>query len=178
MKLNANILRDYKPTLGDLSKVVRRNIYIIVDNVLDTYNVGAIFRLADAVGAGSVYLCGNTSTPPYHKIHKASVGTWKWVPWEYTKTARDAVLDIKNQIANIKIIAIEQSDKSIPYTKADYSLPVAFIIGNETEGVSPSVLAMADSVIEIPMLGINKSLNVMASLAIILYKAVEFLERK
>lgn len=173
MKLDAGILREYKPSENDLSKITRRGIYIIVDNVLDTYNVGAIFRLADAVGATRVYLCGNTSTPPYHKIHKASVGTWKWVPWEYVKTAREAVLKSKMQNPKCKIIAVEQSPKSIPYTQADYTLPVALVIGNETSGVSKEVLDMADTIIEIPMHGINKSLNVMASLAIILYKVIE-----
>ena len=172
-RLNAKELRDSEPTEEDLVRVVRREIYIIVDDVLDTYNIGAIFRLADSVGASCVYLCGQTETPPYHKIQKASVGTWKWVPWKYSKTAEEAVLQVKSQKSKVKIIAVEQSGKSISYTKADYSLPVALIVGNETEGISPEVLALADQVVEIPMYGVNRSLNVMASLAIVLYKVVE-----
>lgn len=172
MKLAANELRVSQPTQADLAKIKRREIYIILDNVLDTYNIGSIFRLADAVAAKGVYLCGQTETPPYHRISKAAVGTEKWVPWQYERTAKDAVLKIKNQMSNIKIIAIEQTPKSIDFRKANYELPIAFIVGHETEGVSKEALAMADQIVEIPMLGVNSSLNVMVSLAIVLYRTL------
>lgn len=88
-KLGAQQLREYIPTDADLKKIKanRQDIYIILDNVLDTYNVGAIFRLADAVGAKRVYLCGDTETPPNSRIKKASVSTWQWIDWEYASTA-------------------------------------------------------------------------------------------
>lgn len=173
LKLNAKELRDSKPIPQDLKKIKRNPITIIIDNVLDTYNIGAIFRLADAVSAEKVYLCGSCETPPYHKIQKASVGTWQWIPWEYSKTAKEAVLKVKRQISNVTVIAIEQHPKSIPYTKIDYNFPIALIVGHETTGVSKEALKLADHIAEIPMFGVNKSLNVMVSLAIILYKAME-----
>ena len=85
MKLNAKELRVTKPTDEQLSNIKRRPIYIILDNVLDTYNVGSIFRLADAVAAQEVILCGQTESPPNSRIHKAAVGTETWVPWRYFK---------------------------------------------------------------------------------------------
>lgn len=173
IKLNAKKLRVSQPTEEDLKKIKRNPIYIIVDNVLDTYNIGAIFRLADSVAAEKVYLCGKTETPPYHRIQKASVGTWQWVPWQYVKTAKEAVLKLKMQNEKCKIVAIEQHKKSVPYTKIDYTFPLAFILGHESEGVSKEALGMADYIAEIPMFGVNKSLNVMVSLAIVLYKAME-----
>ena len=173
MRLGAKELRKSEPTRSDLVKIKRREIYIICDNILDTYNTGSIFRLADAVAAKKVYLCGKTVTPPYHRITKAAVGTDKWVPWQYASTAGEAVSSIKYLVTGIKIIAIEQSAKSVDYRRVDYSLPLAFIVGNETEGVSKEALKLADTIVEIPMFGVNKSLNVMVSLAIVLYKAVE-----
>ena len=101
--LNAQQLRDLEPSVKDLKELKRNPIYIIIDNVLDTYNVGAIFRLADAVAASGVYLVGQTAMPTDekvgHKIHKASVGVWKWVPWQYAPTVSDAIakIKIKNQ---------------------------------------------------------------------------------
>ncbi|MDP3973211.1 MAG: TrmH family RNA methyltransferase [Candidatus Daviesbacteria bacterium] len=152
--------------------VKKQEIYIVLDNVLDTYNIGSIFRLADAVAAKKIYLCGETETPPNHRIKKASINTTEWVEWEYASTAVEAISNIKFQIPNIQIIAIEQSSKSIPYDKFEYKMPICLIVGHESEGVSPEVLKMADEVVELPMFGVNKSLNVMVSLGIVLYRIV------
>ena len=73
------------------------------------------------------------------------------------------------ETAEVKIIAVEQNKNSIPYTKAEYSLPLALVFGNETYGVTPETLKLADQIIEIPMWGINKSLNVIVSAAIVSY---------
>ncbi len=172
IKLNAKELRVSEPTEEELQRVKRNPITIIVDNVLDTYNIGAIFRVADSIAAKKIYLCGKTETPPYHKIQKASVGTWQWVPWEYSKTAKEAVLKVKSKDEKVKIIAIEQHKKSVPYTRPTYKMPIAFIIGHETTGVSDDVMKIADYIVEIPMYGVNRSLNVMVSLAIVSYHTI------
>ena len=201
IKLGAKELRKSRPTKGKIAKINRNPIYIVLDNVLDTYNVGAIFRLADAVAARKIFLCGETATPEDpkvgHKIEKASVGTYKWVKWKYVRTAKEAVIQIRNpkheilnkfQIPNskfqtqnklkvksekLKVIAVEQSPKSVPYTEAKYEFPLVIVVGNETNGVSKDVLEIADMIVEIPMWGVNRSLNVMVSLAIVLYKVMD-----
>jgi len=174
MKLGAKELRISQPTRSDLVKIKRREIYIVCDNVLDTYNIGSIFRLADAVAAKCIFLCGQSETPPNSRISKASVGTDKWVPWQYERNAKDAVLRVKSQESRVKVVAIEQGKGSIDFRKAEYQEPVVFIVGNETEGVSKEALKLADQIVEIPMFGVNKSLNVMVSLAIVLYRFLEF----
>ena len=95
MKLAAKELRVSQPTRSDLVKIKRREIYIICDNVLDTYNIGSIFRLADAVAAKCIYLCGQSETPPNSRIAKASIGTDKWVPWQYASTAVEAIENLR-----------------------------------------------------------------------------------
>lgn len=175
MKLNAKQLRVTKPTMQQLKKIKKNEIYIILDNVLDTYNIGSIFRLADAVSAKKIYLCGGTETPPNHRIKKASINTTEWVDWKYIPSAKEAILKIKKQIPNIQIISIEQTDRSTPFDKFEYKLPLCLIVGNETVGVSKEVLDLSDAVVELPMLGVNVSLNVMVSLGIVLYKVVEYL---
>ena len=69
----------------------------------------------------------------------------------------------------INIIAVEQSGKSIPFNEVEYTYPVALIVGNETYGVKPETLELVDKIVEIPMWGINKSLNVIVSAAIVSY---------
>lgn len=174
MKLDAKKLRlsEHDP---ELFKQIKRNpVYIIVDNVLDTYNIGAIFRLADAVAVEKVYLCGDTETPPHHRIKKASINTTEWVPWEYAQSAKDAIVTLRNEVSGIQIVAVEQHEKSVPYDKIPYSFPIALIIGHETNGVAVEAMEASDYIAEMPMWGINVSMNVMVSLGIMLYKVMEY----
>jgi len=204
IKLGAKELRTIIPSEEDLKKIKKNPIYIILDNVLDTYNVGAIFRLADAVAARKVILCGETGTPPDSRIKKASINTTEWVTWSYAPTAVEAIQNLSKEfstsgrtrrcvpsleqysssesratsrenreVQKLQVVAIEQSERSIPYDKTDYKFPIALVVGNETTGVSKEALEIADQIVEIPMWGVNKSLNVMVSLGIILFRAME-----
>jgi len=173
IKLCAKELRTTKSTEEELKKIKKNPIYIILDNVLDTYNVGAIFRLADAVAAEKVILCGITETPPNTRIKKASINTTEWVDWQYFADAKTAIEHLKSNIKNLSVVAIEQSEKSIPFDKTEYTFPVALIVSNETSGATQEVLDAADKIVEIPMWGVNKSLNVMVSLGIVLYEVMK-----
>src|SRR3989338_5996957 len=139
IKLNAAQLRkglqltDYR--LRQKQKAVSRKrnaIYIILDNVLDTYNIGAIFRLADAVAAKKVFLCGGTATPPNHRIKKASINTTEWVDWEYCESAVEAIHELRTTNHELQVVAIEQDKRSVPYDKFDYKLPIALVVGHES----------------------------------------------
>jgi len=176
MKLGAKQLRTTKGDPELIKKLKKNPIYIIVDNVLDTYNVGAIFRLADAVSAEKVILCGETETPPHTRIKKASINTTEWVEWSYASSALEAIRELKTQNSKIKIVAVEQDKKSLPYDKAEYSFPLALVVGHESDGVSKEVLKACDLIVELPMFGVNKSLNVMVSLGIVLYEVVKRIE--
>ncbi len=172
VKLGASKLRTSEPTKKDLKKIKRREIYFILDDILDTYNTGGIFRLADALGVQKIYLCGITEIPPNTRIKKASINTTEWVKWEYAESAVEAIHKLKSQEPKLKVIAIEQDKKSLPYTEIDYKLPVAFVVGNETSGISKKTLKICDAIAEIPMWGVNKSLNVIISLGIVTYYAI------
>ncbi len=185
IKLNAKQLRTQEPDPEVIKKIKKNPIFIILDNVYDTYNVGAIFRLADAVAVKKVFLCGNTETPPNPRIKKASINTWQWVEWEYFDTAKSAINSLKKQSTinlprrvkagsqQLTIVAIDQHSKSIPLAKFKPDFPLAIVVGNETYGVSPEVLKMADQSVELPRYGINNSLNVMMALEIVLYHMIE-----
>lgn len=172
IKLNAKQLRTTKVSSKEFKRLKKNPIYIVLDNVLDTYNIGSIFRLADSVAAKQILLCGETQVPPHTRIKKASINTTEWVDWRYYSTAVEAVREIR-KIREIRVVAIEQNPKSIPYTEMKWEFPVALVVGNETTGVSKEVLDMCDAIVELPMFGVNISLNVMVSLGIVLYKIIE-----
>ena len=173
IKLNAQQLRKWNKKNSKTGEVKKNPIYIILDNVLDTYNIGAVFRLADAIAAEEIIICGQSEVPPNSRIKKASINTTKWVKWRYVPTAAEAIAKLKIENCKLKIVCVEQDAKSISYTKMKWEFPVAVVVGNETHGVSKEVLEMCDAIVELPMFGINISLNVMVSLGIVLYKIAE-----
>ncbi len=178
MRLNAKQLRTRKPTSDQFAKIKKNPIYIVLDNVLDTYNIGAIFRLADAVAAEKIIICGESEIPPHTRIKKASINTTEWVAWQYFADAKSAILNLKSEILNLQVVAVEQSSKSVPYDKFDYAFPLALIVGHESNGVSKEVLNLCDAIVELPMFGVNKSLNVMVSLGIVLFEVVKSFPQK
>src|SRR3989344_7395564 len=99
IKLDAKQLRLSKGDPDVYKKLKKNPTYIVLDNVLDTYNIGAIFRLADAVAAEKVILCAGSETPPNHRIKKASINTTEWVSWEYYPTAAIAIQKLRQQFS-------------------------------------------------------------------------------
>lgn len=174
-KLGAKELRKTPPTPETYKTIKRNPIYLVLDNVIDTYNIGSLFRLSDAIAAEKMYICGDTEYPPNSRIHKAAVGTEEWVPWEKVEKITDLVAKFKAD--GIQTIAVEQSPHSISFSLLPMKInfPCAIVVGNETTGISQDVLDMCDLIVEMPMFGVNKSLNVWGSAAIIAYKVVESL---
>lgn len=171
LKLKAKELRKTKPTPENLKSIKRNPIYLILDNVIDTYNIGSLFRLADAIAAKKLFICDDTEYPPSSRIHKAAVGTEGWVPWE----KRDSAIEVEKELKQkgVQIIAVEQSPHSISISNFKPRFPVAIVIGNETTGISKEVLEIADTIVELPMYGVNKSFNVWGSAAVVAYKILE-----
>jgi 23S rRNA (guanosine2251-2'-O)-methyltransferase len=177
LKLKPKELRTMSADPEIFQKLPKNPVYIIVDNVLDTYNVGAIFRLADAVAASEVLLCGATETPPHTRIKKASINTTEWVKWSYFADTKEAIRDLRSRVEGIQIVAVEQDEKSMPYDTFDYHFPVALIVGHETDGISQEVMDLCDAVVEMPMWGVNVSMNVMVSLGIALFEVMRHVEK-
>ena len=172
LKLNSHQLRSSNRLVAQVQqkKVKRNPIVLVLDNVLDTYNIGSFFRLADAIGAEKIYLCGPVVTPPNIKIHRASIGTWKWIPWENFPDTNECLRQLKKD--GYQIIACEQTKNSVLYTKAKYKFPLAIVAGSESNGVGESTLKLCDQIVEIPMYGINVSLNVLVATSLISYQSL------
>lgn len=174
-RLNAKQLRDL-PEASSTSLAIRHPIYFILDNVYDTYNIGGLFRLADGFNITELIITGDSETPPNHRIQKASIGTYKIVPWRYETTAVAAIKKLRKEVPGIQVVAIEQTPGSVTYTEHEYATPLALVLGNETSGASGETLAVCDGVVEIPMQGVNFSLNVIVSAGVVLGEIYRKLE--
>jgi len=138
--------------------------YIVCDNIRSLENIGSIFRTADALGVDKIFLGGICGKPPHHKISKTALGAEENIEWEYQWQTWRIIDKLKKEKVNI--VVLEQTKKSIPYTKFKPKFPLALVIGNEIKGVSNSVLKKADDIIHLPMLGKKESLNVSVAFGI------------
>ncbi len=174
-RLKPDVLRHELPTPGDLKKVKHNPIYLVLDNVIDTYNIGSLFRLADAIGATKLYICGESEYPPSSRIHKAAVGTENWVSWKKYSSSMEALTELKSE--GVQIIAVEQDKRSIKLRDLNkhVKFPVAIVVGHETTGVSKEVLNASNLIVELPMYGVNHSFNVWGSAAVVGFKITELL---
>ena len=151
-------------------------IAVILHDVRSVHNVGSIFRTADAVGASKIYLCGITPAP-FDRLKnirpdfaKVALGAEKYVAWESVKSTVAAVRALKKE--GYIIFAAEQARGSEPYyaVMPRANARIALIMGNEVDGLPPSLLNRADRVMEIPMSGKKESLNVAVAFGVIAFR--------
>ncbi len=148
-----------------------KEIYVILHNIRSTFNVGSIFRTADAACVKKIFLTGYTPRPDKdEKIAKTALGSEKHVDWKYYSNVNYLLKKLKKE--RIYLVAVEQSKKSIPYYKFNPKFPLALILGNEVRGLSKNILDKTDIILEIPMLGKKESLNVTVAFGIIVYSIV------
>lgn len=148
-----------------------KDLIVICDSLRSLHNVGSVFRTGDGVGIDKVYLCGITGIPDTQKherqISKVALGAQNYIEWEYVKQSWRLVEKLKKE--GYQIVSLEQTSKSISYTKFKPKFPLALIVGNEGKGVKRSLLDRSDKIIDIPMRGKKESLNVSVAFGIVAY---------
>lgn len=148
-----------------------KRLHIILDNIRSAYNVGSIFRTADAINDTKLYLCGMAAYPPNKKIEKTALGATKSVDWQYFDNTLKAIKKV--QSLNIPVFAAEITKTSLNYSTVTYPDPVAIVFGHEVNGVSEFVIKNAEKNVHIPMQGLKKSLNVATAAGIIMFEAIK-----
>ena len=154
-----------------------KEIYLILHNIRSMYNVGAIFRTAEAVGVKKIYLTGYTPTPVdkfgviRKEIHKTALGAEEMVKWEKERDIKKLIEKLKSE--KIEVVAVEQDGRAIDYRKFKPKRKSAFILGNEVRGLDKRILRQCDKIIFIPMSGKKESLNVSVAAGIVLYGVVK-----
>ena len=171
-------------------------LIVVLDDVRSLYNVGSVFRSADAFRVEAVYLCGITATPPNAEIHKTALGGEDSVDWRYFERTEDAVEELHRK--GVFVYSVEQVEGSTKLQELNTqhsnphhsssnnsshntsSTPItqhsitntryAIIMGNEVKGVKQSVVDMSDGCLEIPQFGTKHSLNVSVTTGIVIWE--------
>ena len=142
---------------------------VVLDNVRSMNNVGSMMRSCDAFLCEEMILCGITATPPHREITKTAIGAENSVSWKYVNQTVEAVKGLKKQ--GYQVFAIEQTSHSVFLQNVAFANgPVAFVFGNEIDGVATNVIDCCDGVIEIPQLGTKHSFNIAVSCGMVLWE--------
>ena len=151
-------------------------IVLISDNVSHAANLGSLFRTADAFGIEHLIL-GGPVVELGRKFTRTSRATEQSVSFEQVETLSDKIQELKAQ--NYILIALEITDKSIPISELELpkNSKIAFVIGDESHGISASILECCDSVVHIEMYGQNSSMNVVQATSIALYEFTKKLSK-
>lgn len=144
-----------------------RNICLLAHNVRSLWNVGSFFRTCDAFAVEKIYLMGYTGHPPRKEITKTALGAEETVPWEHSSDPLSVVKNLKKD--GWSIIALELTDDAVDLEKFFPPDKLCLVVGHELSGLPEELLALADDIIKIPMLGKKESLNVAVAAGIALH---------
>jgi tRNA G18 (ribose-2'-O)-methylase SpoU len=160
-----------RPDPAALASLPKHPIAVMLDNIRSMHNVGSIFRTSDAARVEHLYLAGITATPDHPGMHRTALGSQDSVPWSHAADAADVVRGLRERGYRIAVLEItDRPTAAEALTEADF--PLVLVVGNEVEGVSEDVLALADIALEIPQFGMKQSLNVSVAYGIAAFDLV------
>jgi tRNA G18 (ribose-2'-O)-methylase SpoU len=172
----------HRKTVDEFKVAQKFPVVAVLENIRSAYNVGSVFRTADAFLIESVIITGYTAQPPHKEIKKTALGAEDSVDWKYFATATEAIGLLRNQ--GYTIYAVEQVEESLLLENLpkETNEKLAFIFGNEVSGVDEATIPLCDGCIEIPQFGMKHSLNISVAAGIVLWQAIQtfslFEERK
>jgi 23S rRNA (guanosine2251-2'-O)-methyltransferase len=144
--------------------------YIVLEGLEDPYNLGAVIRTADAVGAHGIIIRERRAVGLTPVVEKASAGALEYMPVARVANISSAIETLKKN--NVWVVGIDQSGKT-DYAKIDYKPSTALVIGSEGQGLSDLVKKNCDFLAVIPMLGHISSLNASVAAAVVMYEVVK-----
>ncbi|MFQ5767567.1 MAG: RNA methyltransferase [Acidobacteriota bacterium] len=164
-------LREQEATIRGLavSPLHRLPLVVLADNIRSLWNVGSIFRTADACGVERLVLTGITGHPPRPEIAKTALGAEQAVAWNYRASAIEALAEIRSQ--GFTPVAMETGEKARDVHRFAWPARICLVIGNEVTGVSPPLMAACSHQVCIPMRGMKDSLNVAVAFGIVAHAA-------
>lgn len=144
-------------------------LLIMLDQVHDPRNLGAILRTANATGTDGVLIPKNNAAEITAAVHKAAAGSTEYTP--ITKVTNLAQTIEKLKAVGVWVVGTAE-DAELPYTSADFTVPLCIVLGNEGKGIRRLVKQKCDYLVHLPMLGQIRSLNVSVTAGVLLYEVL------
>lgn len=141
---------------------------IIAHNIRSLHNIGSIFRSADVFAVEKIYLTGYTGAPPQKEIAKTALGSEDRVAWEKVEEIFPLIEKLRSD--GYQVIGLETGVAAKPIDSLFLDKPLVLVLGNEVTGIEPEVVEKLDDLVEIPMPGAKKSLNVSVAAGIAMFE--------
>ncbi|WP_022942487.1 TrmH family RNA methyltransferase [Psychromonas hadalis] len=175
IQLSKEQLRENKPLRDEYLNQPKIPLVVVLDNVTNSYNIGAFIRLADAFAIEKIIICG-ALTISEKKLRKASRNEAKWVCIEYSDSTILSLQILLDQ--GYAVFGVELCHQSVDYKEVNYPSPCVLVLGNERKGVSEAALKLTQQQIHISMFGMGNSLNVSTAGAIVLAECAHQIRKK
>jgi 23S rRNA (guanosine2251-2'-O)-methyltransferase len=143
-------------------------LHLVAMNIRSAQNVGSLFRTADSLGVCKLWLAGYTPTPEHAMVKKTALGAEKTVRWTYVADPFECLEALRQN--GVRIVGLELADDAITLAEYRPTFPLALVLGNEVEGLTPTQLARCDEVVCITQHGAKESLNVGVAAGIATWK--------
>ena len=159
-------------TVDEFKQSEKIPIIVVLENIRSAYNVGSVFRTADAFLLEAIYICGYTCVPPHKEIKKTALGAEDSVTWKHFSNASEAIADL--QTLGYTVFAVEQAQGSTMLNTVKYEPgdKIAVVFGNEVTGVEQATIQQCAACIEIPQFGMKHSLNIATAAGVVLWEMV------
>jgi 23S rRNA (guanosine2251-2'-O)-methyltransferase len=144
-------------------------LILVLDHITDVRNFGAIARTAECAGVDAIVIPEKGSAQINSDAIKTSVGALNFLPVARVKNLFYACRDLQKM--GLTLVALTEKTEKIMYD-ADFSSPVALVMGSEEDGISQEILGIVDDKVKIPMAGNIESLNVSVSAGVAIYEAI------
>jgi tRNA G18 (ribose-2'-O)-methylase SpoU len=161
-----------RKSVDEFKQAGKNPIIVVLENIRSAYNVGSVFRTADAFLIEAIYIVGYSAKPPHKEIKKTALGAEETVSWKYFKTTEEAIDLLKAK--KYKVYAVEQAEGSYKLQAAGFrqNERIALVFGNEVTGVEQSTIQLCEGCIEIPQLGMKHSLNIATAAGVVLWELI------
>lgn len=161
-----------RKTVAEFKEAEKFPVIAVLENIRSAFNVGSVFRTADAFLLNAIFLTGYTALPGHKEIKKTALGAEESVSWKHFDTTEQAITLLKQE--GYKVFAIEQVLGSVFLQDFCVEAPekIALIFGNEVTGVEQKTIELCDGCIEIPQVGMKHSLNIANAAAVVFWELV------
>jgi 23S rRNA (guanosine2251-2'-O)-methyltransferase len=162
-------VRDYADPEDILARLTPQTLLVVLDEVEDPRNLGAIIRTAYGAGSQAVVITKHHSAGLSEAVAKASAGSVEYLPVARVANLASFLIRLKEQ--DIQVIGVEPG-AAIPYCDYSYQGPLAIVFGSEGKGLRRLTRERCDSLVSIPMRGKLNSLNVSVAVGIVLFEVL------
>jgi 23S rRNA (guanosine2251-2'-O)-methyltransferase len=161
-----------RKSVEEFKRSEKTPVIAVLENIRSAYNVGSVFRTADAFLLEAIYITGYTALPGHKEIKKTALGAEESVEWKHFANAAEAIEVLKTN--GYKVYAVEQVVDSLQLQDVEFTSKekIAVIFGNEVTGVEQDTIALCDGCIEIPQLGMKHSLNIATAAGVVLWEII------